>query len=146
MDELKEAVNDIKEITDKLNRSTGEELSPEEMMASIRFNKVSESVIEILQNDCTVGTFEKLAKELGNNTTKHLIELLSIIMSAAMLNTWKLSEDDFKLLIHHINLIKADMEGHTALIRVMKKQIEEIKVEVTRLKLLTEFGGDSPKE
>lgn len=139
MDEQKSPLNDSVKDLNKF-RSTiknSDEVKNKEPGALL-LDGIAKSSIEILQSDVVLSSFSKLIPTLGEETSKTLIELLTVLMTQsafAALTTYDemLKEEldtHFNGIIHNLNLCKSDIEGYNAALKVFKRSLEEIKQKI----------------
>lgn len=134
-----ELVNIAKESDDvKSGKCTLEEELNEP--AYVLFNQISESSVKILENEAINQAVIELSKQIGEDASIHLAELITIAMTNAAYYA-VLSYDNllkkeltkqFENVSHHINLSKSDIEGHAAVLTVFRKRLSDIEDRLKR--------------
>jgi len=159
-DELKKTVEDLRESKEKINAElkkaaessedvkSGVSTVDEELQepSTILFNAITDMSVKILEDPVINQQFAVLAKEISNESVNALITTIAIAMTHSAYNSIAfydglLKEEldkQFKNIGHHVNLLKADVDGYSSVIKVMRTQIDDIskKLQVDAIKKL----------
>ena len=145
MPNLNDSIDEIKRFQENLNKAaeTNDDVkagisTPEEEKEEPEFQMydvIAETTIKILQNEHVVNTFNELAKKVGDELTKSIIESISIMMTNSAFNAilWydKLMEKNivpqFNALVEKVNMLDADVTGYGGAIRVLKEKVSLIE-------------------
>ena len=145
MPNLNDSIDEIRRFQENLNKAaeTNDDVkagisTPEEEKEEPEFQMydvIAETTIKILQNEHVVNTFNELAKKVGDELTKSLIESISIMMTNSAFNAilWydKLMEKNivpqFNALVEKVNMLDADVTGYGGAIRVLKEKVSLIE-------------------
>lgn len=101
----------------------------------ILYNAISESSIEILKQPTVVKFFENISKDIGEDFSKSLVELLAICMShsaytAITFYDQMLKGELTKQFDHygdHLNAIGGTVKSHDAVLEVFSKRLSELE-------------------
>lgn len=129
-----EAVDKTTREDNKENNSTDENNDP----AFVLYNTIANNAVELLQNETVIETFRKLSPVLGNDGTKSMIEMFSILLTqsayqAVLFYDNLLKEElsaQFNHFATHINTARADIEAHHGALTVFRKQLGEIQTKL----------------
>lgn len=135
---LKKAIENTEDV--KNGDATPEEEQHEPQY--ILYNAIIESVIDILTSDAARNAFTTLAPKLGPDSTKSLIEILSICMAKSAHHALLLYDDLLKQELtrqfdHYgdvLNKSIAVVNSHDGALKVLRKTIGELKNDITDLK------------
>lgn len=138
---LTKTIDDIKEYQDKIKENAensqdvkdGKCTKEDELKepAYLLYNQIAESNIKILQMPPVVKAFEILNKNLGEESSKTLVELLAILMTQASHQAVLFYDDllkqeltkQFDLYGDYLNKNIADVNGMKSAIEVIKKRV-----------------------
>lgn len=141
---LNDAVEDIKKVQqavhDTVNESedvkngncTAEEESAEP--GRVLFDKISENVINILQNPDIVRVFVDIGKKFDEKTSQDLTVMMAVCMSQsayqALLFYDSLLKDElqrnYDVFNNNINLCKSSIEAHESALTIFRKKLSDI--------------------
>lgn len=149
IDELSNTLKNI-EKQNKSNKSKKKDKSSEEEKdpSMILFQSIIESTREMLKSETVLKAFGEISKVIGTDTTKSLIEVMATLMTYSAHNALIIYDEllksemqvQFDHISDHINLAKADIAAHQAVIQIHKKSIEELKSAMDINKFTKENG------
>lgn len=111
------------------------------------YTSIAESSINILQNPDVVNIFKQISESIDDKLSARIVELMAITMTQSAHNAILYYDDmlkkelnkQFEHIAHHVNLCRADVDGHTAVLDTFRKRIGDVE---NKLKV-SEFVKDN---
>lgn len=123
-----EQAEDVKE-----GRCTAEEERKEP--GYILYNQIAETSVKLLQLPEVTNAFSSIAKSVGEETSKLIVELMAITMTQSAYQAVCFYDDllkeeltkHFQQIGECLNITRADVAGHGSALAVFRKQLNEIQ-------------------
>lgn len=152
-----DAIKDLEYMRDAINKAaeTSEDVksgnctAEEEKMepSYLLYNQIAKNSIDILKQPEVFNVFNKIKDKIGEDIAKGLIEVFVISMTHSAHSAVLFYDDllkveltnQFKNLGDHINIAKSDISAHSAVIEILRKDLNEIKSKL----LIDQFNKDN---
>lgn len=126
--------NDIDNETRKMDENNDKD-KENDNPGYILYNAIANSSIELLKNDTVINTFKKLSDKLGEDLSKSIVEMFAILLTQSSYQSVlfydsllkKELDIQFKHYTEHINIAKADISAHHDVLKVLRKQLNDIQ-------------------
>lgn len=161
---MNESINEIKDLQEKFNLAIQTSAENSEDVkngictandevnepGNVLFNQIVENTVKILGDPEVKKAFVTIAKGIGSETTKALLDIISITMSYSAFQAITFYDDllkreltkQFDNVGNHINISKADIEAHKSVLQMFKKQIGDINNKLQIDEIKDNYPGD----
>ena len=137
IDDIKNFQKDMEEAsgnTEDVKNGTATKEEEQQEPAYILYKGISESSIGIMQSPIIVNMFEALSEQLGEETTKKIVEAFTIMMTTSAYNAVVFYDEllkkeltqQFDNVSKAFSNIGANVTAHTGVLEVFKKRLDEI--------------------
>lgn len=135
LNKIKSVVKDSAKETEAVKEGVVTEEEKQKEPAFALFDSIANSSIEILQSEGVVKAFSGIAPALGEEGTKSLIDLITIVMiqssyyAILQYDEMLKSELDkhFDAIVNNLNICKSDLEAYKSALQVFRKSLNEVK-------------------
>lgn len=142
---LNNSIDDIKKWQDALHKQAEESEDVKNKKCTIEdekrepafmlYNQIAETSVKLLQLPEIVAAFAMLSKSIGEDEAKTLVEVLALTMTQSAYQAICFYDELLKAELtkqfdnvgEHLNTTRADVEAHSGVLAVFRKQLSEIQ-------------------